>query len=179
MTDNQRFVILFEIIIEGLTERNVTGVSVLQSYQPTQQGTASGRAVYLSALPQVPVGHVRRDSVYDVPTSTMVDSELQTWLATYQVNALAKQDLSDTTSLTAADIVRAVRNIMQSSKTIARLRTEGLAILRVNELRNPSFVDDNGQFEYSPSFDFTLTYDELYTAEGLVVETVEYNINRV
>lgn len=179
MTDNERFAILFPIITAGLTARGITGVTVAQNYQPTQQGAPSGRSVFLSALMSIPAGQVKRDSVWDPDDSVMRDTELQTFTATYQVNALAIQDPKSLTSLTAMDILKAVRQTLQSSQTIAGLRVNGLAILRVNELRNPSFVDDKGRFEYSPSFDFTLTYDELYTAEGPVVETVEVSINRV
>lgn len=179
MTDNERYAILFPIIAAGLTARGVTGVSLSQSNQPTQQGTPRGRSAFISQLPSVPRGHVRRDSVYSVVSGLMVDTELQTWEVTYQVNALSIQDPADVSSLTAADIVRVIRQIMQSTATINLLHASGIGILRVNDLRNPSFVNDEDRFEYSPSFDFTITYDELYTAEANVVESVELNINRV
>lgn len=179
MTDNQIYAILFPLIKGGLTSRGVTGVEVLQNAQPTQQGTPSGPAVFLSMLRPVPRGHVRRDSVYDRDTGVMSETELQTYEQTYQVNALSAQDPTDVNKLTASDLVKVVRQIVQSSAFIASIRASGLGILRVNELRNPAFVNDKDRFEYSPSFDFTLTYDELYTTGAPVVETVEYNINRV
>lgn len=179
MTDNQIFAILFPIIKGGLTARGVANVEVLQNAQPTQQGTPEGPAVFISMLRPTPRGHVRRDSVYNQSTSEMIETELQTYEQTYQVNALSAQDPLDVNKLTASDIVKVVRQIVQSSAFISTIRASGLGILRVNELRNPAFVNDKDRFEYSPSFDFTLTYDELYEALAPTVETVEYNINRV
>lgn len=179
MTDNERFAILFPIIASGLAARGVDNVAVLQSYQPTQQGASSGRAVYLSLLPSVPVGHPRRNSYFDETEGIEKYEETQTYIANYQVNAYAPQDPTDVTSLTAMDVLKAVRQTLQSSDTITRLRDEKLAILRVNELRSLNFVNDKDRFEYSPSFDFALTYDEVYTVETPYVETIEQSINRV
>jgi hypothetical protein len=179
VTDNERFAILFPLIKEGLTARGVENTEVLQSYQPTQQGAISGRAVYLSILPSVPVGHPKRNSYFDAGDDTEKYEEVQTYIANYQVNAYSPQKPNETTSLTAMDILKAVRQTLQSSATIARLRDEKLAILRVNELRSLNFVNDKDRFEYSPSFDFALTYDEIYTIETPVIETVEHNIYRV
>jgi hypothetical protein len=179
MTDNQIYAIMFPLITAGLTKRGVANVTVLQSYQPTQQGAASGRSVYLFSLHDDPVGFVRRDSVYDTVDAQMRATELQTWTGTYQVNALAIQEPGDITGLTAKDIVKAVRQTLQSSDTIGTLRSSGLAILRIGQLNNPTFTDDKGRFEYSPSFDFVLTYDEKYTDDAPVVEFVEYDIKRV
>jgi hypothetical protein len=179
MNDNARFVILFAILSDGFAARGFAGVEFAQNNQPTQQGTPTAPTITLSKLPEVPLGWVRRDSVFDPDTSTMTDTELQTMQATYQVNALVTQDPADVSALTAMDYLRAARRILQSSDTIARLRGDGLAILRINELRSLAFVDDRDRYEYSPSFDFTLTYDELDEFSGNVVETVEHKIYRV
>lgn len=181
MNDNQLFAILFPIISAGLTARGITVPpgNILQGYQPTQQGAPEGRFVYLYKIGNMPVGHVRRDSVWDADAGIMRETELQTWLATYQVNAMAKQDPTDEDSLTASDIVRAVRGVLQSSDTITLLRAQLVAILRIDALRNPPFTDDSNRYEYVPSFDFVLTFDELYVGASPVVQTVEYNVNRV
>lgn len=181
MTDNQIYAILFPIISAGLAARDVVvpANNIIQGYQPTQQGRPIGPTVYFNALPATPLGHPRRDSIYDPDTQVMRDVEVQTYLVQYQANALSQQTASDETQLTAMDILKAVRQVLQSSNTIALLKTDGLAILRVNALRNPTFVNDEGRAQYAPSFDFTLTYDEVYTADVPVVDTFEFNLNRV
>lgn len=181
MTDNQIYAILLPIISAGLVARGVEvpAGNIIQGHQPTQQGRPLGTTVYLYGLPAVPLGHVKRDSVYDEAEQIMRDVETQTYLATYQANALAEQDPNNLSSPSSLDVLKAVRQVLQSSNTIALLKAEGLAILRVNELRNPAFVNDKGRDEYAPSFDFTLTYDEVYTAEAPVVDTFELNLNHV
>jgi hypothetical protein len=181
MTDNEIYTLLFPIIRDGLAARGVTvpAANIIQGHQPTQQGRPVGPTVYLFGLPATPLGHVKRDSVYDAELGVMRDVETQTYLAVYQANALTEQDPNDTDSLSSLDILKAVRQVLQSTNTIALLNAGGLAILRVNELRNPAFVNDKGRNEYAPSFDFTLTYDEVYTAEAPVVDTFEFNLNHV
>ena len=181
MTDNQIYAILFPIIASGLAVRgvDVPANNIIQGYQPTQQGRPLGRTVYLNALPATPLGHPRRDSIYDAINEVMRDVEVQTYLVQYQANAMSEQSPDDVNSLTAMDILKAVRQVLQSSNTIALLKVNGLAILRVNALRNPTFVNDKGRAQYAPSFDFTLTYDEVYTADAPVVDTFEFNLNRV
>jgi hypothetical protein len=179
MTDNDRFKILLPLITAGLVARGVAGAAVLQKPQADQQGVPSGISVYLTIIAPIPRGHVRRDTVVNDDLNTMTETELQTWEVTYQVNAMSIQDPANVNQLTASDILKVVRQTIQSSAFISSIKAEGLGILRVNELRNTPFVNDKDRYEYSPSFDFTLTHDELYTVAAPVVETVEHNIKRV
>jgi hypothetical protein len=180
MIDNQLFAILFSIVRTNLAARGITDVTVAQSYQPTQQGAESGPAVYLTKLFDTPRGHPRRDTEYDANDDILRETETQTYETTYQANARSIQVAGDVDQLTASDLVKIVRQILQSSAVIALLNDNNLAILRVSELRNPAILsNDEGRFEFSPSFDFVLTYDETYTLEAPAIETVEYNINRV
>jgi hypothetical protein len=179
MTETALFTLLISIISAGLVSRGFVGVTVAQAFQPTQQGVPTGPSVHLFRLSDTPLGHVRRDSVWDIPTSLMTDTELQTMLSTFQVSALVTPNPADINALTAAALVRAVRQVMQSSATIAQLRTNGAAVYRVATIRNPSFRDDRRRNEFSPNFDFTISYDEISMAEAAPVETIELNINRV
>lgn len=179
MTETALFTLLVSIISAGLTARGINGVTVAQKYQPTQQGVPSAKSVHLFRISDTPLGHTRRDSVWSIPDSTMTDTELQTMLVTFQVSALVTPNPADLNALTAADLVRVVRRIMQSSSTIATLRQNGAATFRVAAIRNPPFTDDRGRNEFSPNFDFVISYDEISTAEAAPVETVELNINRV
>lgn len=87
--------------------------------------------------------------------------EEQAWQSTYQVNALSVQNPNDVNQLTASDIVRAVRAILQSSATIDLLQKSGVGILYVRQIRNTPFVDDRERNEFNPSFDFALTHNDL------------------
>lgn len=178
MTDNQLFAILFPAINSGLFARGIAGVTVMQGEQPTRQGAPTGPTVYLTKLPDVPVGHTKRDSVWDVDASIMRHVEEQVFEANFQVTAWAIQSPTNLTALTAADIARAVRAVMQSSVVLDLLNASSVGILRVGEIRNTPFVDDKLRNEYSPSFDFTLTHTDRFVSTDNVVESVECNVIR-
>jgi len=179
MTENEQYKILLPLIRGGLALRGVQNATVFQGYQPTQQGAPSGAFVYLFKLPEVPRGQVYRDTVYEQASGTMVDKEIQKYEVSYQVNTQFIQDPKNTSTLTAGDLLKKVHQVMQSSATISTLLASGIGILRVNELRNTPFVNDKNRHEFNGSFDFTITYDELWVGTAPVVETFEYNINRV
>lgn len=105
--------------------------------------------------------------------------EEQAWQSTYQVNALSVQNPNDVNQLTASDIVRSVRSVLQSSATIDLLQKAGVGILYVRQIRNTPFVDDRERNEYIPSFDFALTHNDVFIAPLEAIETVEFNAVRV
>lgn len=105
--------------------------------------------------------------------------EEQAWQSTYQVNALSVQNPNDVNQLTASDIVRSVRSVLQSSATIDLLQKAGVGILYVRQIRNTPFVDDRERNEYSPSFDFALTHNDVFIAPLEAIETVEFNAVRI
>lgn len=176
MRDNQLLQLLIPAINSGLFARGIAGVTVMQAYQPTRQGAPTEPVVLLTKLPDVPRGHTKRDSVWDRDASIMRHVEEQVFETTFQVNALAIQDPTDVSGLTAADIARAVRAVMQSSVVLDLLYAAGVGILRIGEIRNTPFVDDKQRNEYDPSFDFTLTHTDAFTSTDPVAEFVECNV---
>jgi len=174
--DNQLLQLILPAISSGLFARGIAGVTVMQAYQPTRQGAPTEPVVLLTKLPDVPRGHTKRDSVWDRDASIMRHVEEQVFETTFQVNALAIQDPTDVSGLTAADIARAVRAVMQSSVVLDLLYAAGVGILRIGEIRNTPFVDDKQRNEYDPSFDFTLTHTDAFISTDPVAEFVECNV---
>lgn len=109
----------------------------------------------------------------------MRHTERQWYETTFQISGLAIQDPADVDSLTASDIVNIGISVMQSDATRAALRAKNIGILRVEDVRNPYFVDDKGRFEASPSFDFTLTHEQVIISESPIVQSFEANFKRV
>lgn len=176
MKDNQLFRLILPALAAGLTARGIAGVTIMQAYQPTRQGAPTGPVVLLHKLPDVPRGHTKRNSVWDRDASIMRHVEEQVFESTFQVDALAIQDPTNINALTAADIARAARAVMQSSTVLDLLYAAGVGILRIGEIRNTPFVDDKLRNEYSPSFDFTLTHTDAFTSTDPVAESVECNV---
>lgn len=165
----------------GFTAAGYTNVKVVQTNQPTQQGANTGPTVYLTQLPAKRYGFLKRDDRYnqDVDPPVMEHTETQIYETTFQLSALVTQDPKKTTSLTALDVLNMAAAIIQGDKGREYLQSQEIQILRVMDIRNPNFSDDRDRFEYSPSFDFTLTHKQVIISAVPVVESYEANFNRV
>lgn len=178
MRDNELYKLIFSILRSGFTLRGMD-VSVSQSYQPTQQGTPLKKSVFVHKLYDHRYGHMLRKSEWDLENEVMNTVQSQWYETTFQIDALAIQDPADVDSLTASDLVNTAAQIMQVNSTLETLRAAGVGILRIQDVRNPYFTDDRGRFEASPSFDFTLTHEQVIISQDPVIVTEEFNIARV
>lgn len=179
MTDNDLIKLFLPIINAGLIVDNFTGVAVKQSNQPTQQGINTGPTVYITKIGNRRYGFLGREDVWDEINEIMVHTESQWYETTFQVSALVLQNVYNTDTYTASDLVNDVASIMQSDKTRNILMASNVGILRVTDVSNPYFVDDRDQFEASPSFTFTLTYRQDRISTNPMIESYELDINRI
>ena len=124
-------------------------------------------------------GYVERKDQWIEEDEIMRHTESQWYETVFQVDALAIQDPSNVTQLTASDIVNYVSSILQSDVALGTFKGQGVGILRITDIRNTPFVDDRDRFEYMPSFDFTLTHEQVIISESPVVLIEEFNIARV
>ena len=182
MYDNELNILIKSVIDAGLVARGFTGdtaIPVKQSYQPTNQGANTEPTIYFHKLPDHRYGFLKRKSVWDQEEEIMVHTEAQWYESTFQINALATQNPKDPTALTANDIVNIVASIIQGDAGRGAFQTAGVGILRISEIRNIPFLDDRDRYEYEPSFDFTLTHEQVIISASPVITTEEFNIKRV
>lgn len=180
MRDNQIFAIIVPLIRSALVaDAAFSSVVVKQSYQPTQQGTPTGSAVFLHKLGDRRYGSPHRANVWDAIASKMIYTETEIMETSFQVDALAIQNPSNLLSITASDIVNRVATILQSQATIDALLASGLSVMRIGEIRNPQINDDRDNFEAAPSFDFILQHETATITEAEILTTTEYAIKRV
>lgn len=158
LTDNDLIRMFLPIINAGLIADGFTGVTVMQSNQPTQQGTPTAPTVFFFKVGNKRYGFPWWGDMWDPVHSVEVHTEIQYWETTFQISALTLQRPYNTYSYTASDLVNEVCWIMQCADTVEKLIAQGVGVLRVSEIRNPYFTDDMDNFEASPSFDFVLTY---------------------
>lgn len=177
MLDNQLIQVFLPAINAGLVAYGYTGVTVIASNQPTQQGIPTGPTVYFYKLSDHRLGFLRRFDTWD--GVSMVHTEEQQYETMFQVNALVIQSPSTPNQYTASDLVNDVCFIMQSDATREILYNNGISILRVTDVTNGYFVDDKDNFEASPSFDFTLSYTRTRVSTSNVIDHIELDINRV
>ena len=178
MTDNQLTKLLRDKLLAGLARLGLTA-EVLANQQPTMQGRTTTATLYFSAISENRYGWQYSRTSYDPETMEIEREEAQWLRTTYQVTALAPQDPRNLLLPTAKDLLRAASIIIGGQSFTQALTKDGVGVERVTELRNPYFVNDQGQFEASPSFDFTVTRKAAIIQEQPAFESVECNFTRV
>lgn len=158
MTENQLILLFLPIINAGLIADGFLNVPVKRANQPTQQGANSGNTVYFYPIANRRYGYLGRFYNWDSVHSVMVHDETQYMESSFQISTLVRQYPTQPALYTAYDLAYEVSSILQSDATIVTLNNAGVGILRITDIRQPYFVDDRDNFEASPSFDFTLTY---------------------
>ena len=179
MLDNALISNIISLLNSGLNSIGQAGILVKQAYQPTQQGANTAPTLYLHKIADQRIGTVYRANVWDATSSTMVYTETQQYVTTFQISGLATQDPTQTSGLTASDIVNYAVYVMQSLATITALEALGVGVLRVGDVRNPYFTDDRDRFEASPSFDFQLTHKQIITGTQPIITETELDIYRI
>jgi len=168
-TDNQLIQLFLPIIKAGLLADGFNNVTVKQSNQPTMQGINTNPTVYFFKLNNKRYGYLGRDDVWN--GSQIVHTETQYFETVFQVAALVLQNPNFINLPTASDLVNEVASIMQSDNTRAILNLSGIGILRISDVLNPYFVDDKDNFEASPTFDFTLVYENTRASTTPIINT--------
>lgn len=176
MTDNGLIQLFLPIIKMGLIADGYLNVVTQQSNQPTMQGINTAPTIFFYKIGDHRYGFVGRYDKWNNITSKMDYREIQVYETTFQVSALVLQTPLNTNTYTASDLVNEVSSILQSSSTIETLMAQDVGILRISEIANPYFFDDRDNFEASPSFDFTLTYNQTRVSTDPVVESFNYGI---
>lgn len=177
-TEKQLFKIIGDILVAGFAASSspVNPIDVKQAAQPTQQGIPTGPTIFMTKLPDYRYGSRGMQDTWDEDAQKKFHTETQQYESTFQLNCLATQNPADLEQPGAIDILNYAAYIMQSDATIRTLRSSGIGIERVTQVRQIAFKDDRDQFEYSPSFDFVLTHKQIVTSEIDVLQSVEFDI---
>lgn len=179
MLENDLFTLIISTIQAGLTANGMPDIKIKQSYQSTQQGTNTAPTLYLNKLFDKLYGNPEKKNEWDPDTVTMVNTQTQFYESPFQGMAIATQDPSNLSAPTATDIANLAANILQSDSTIQTLRASGVGIQKITQVRKPQFIDDRNRFEAGPNFDFTVTWEQDILSTTPIVETFEYDIERV
>lgn len=164
-------------LLKGLARYGVTDMPVKQGYQPTTQGRLD-KCIYFWALTDIPEGWQYRKHKAD-EAGQISTTETQIIATSYQVGALIPDDPSDASQKTAKDITVLARMVVQSQPFVIAMNKAGVGVRRPSEVRNPQFVNDQDQYEFQPSFDFTVTHKQVIIQLTDSIESVEFNIHRV
>ena len=177
MLDNALIALVINTLIAGEAIAGISGTPVKQAFQPTAQGANSQPTAYLHKLFDRRYGFLGRSDIWD--STQIVHTETQQYETTFQLSVLATQNPATPNQYTASDICNLCAAILQSSVSVASLQAQGVGIERITDVRNPSFLDDREQFEYSPNFDFVLTHKQIITSTTPILQSEELAIYTV
>lgn len=178
MRDTPLFTALRTVLLTGFVGGDLANTKVLQLQQPTQIGAKTGPAIYFQKLYDVELGSPQRKSVWDVGAGDFADQMIQKVATTFQVSAIYKQT-PDGLGATASDVANEAKAILQTDAAIAAFLFVGVGVERIAQVRNPPFLDGQGQFEFMPNFDFVLTHDQVTLSRTQRVTGVEFDLERV
>lgn len=179
MNDSDVWTVLIALLRTGMSDLGFPQVAVRQNYQPTQQGTPEGPALFLHKLSATRYGSPGHRHVYNVADANF-DTTQSVWRTpSYQVSGLAQQNPGAPDAPTASDIVEAAADVMQTPATRQTLLQSGIGILRIRDIRMLYFVNDKDRHEQEPSFDFTLSYRRVVASKTPAVTVFGTNIVRV
>lgn len=165
-------------LLAGLARYGVTDLPVKQGYQPTTQGRVT-RCLYFWSLPDTPEGWQYRKHTLDEGTMLASTEETQIIASTFQMGVLVPDDPTNLTQKTAKDLTVLARMVVQSQPFLRAMKAENVGVRRPSDVRNPQFVNDRDQYEFNPSFDFTVTHKQVIIQLTDSIERVEVNIHRV
>ncbi len=180
MTDNQLIAIFRRIIINGLKETGYPYISVMQNFQPTQQGITSNPLVSFQKIHSHNYGPPSREYYIDEETEESKVKQTQQLQSRWQVSSLVTQ-LPDNENLpTSSDIAQAVCWTLQNDFAIEQLSAYNIGILRITDIINPYIIQDRDQYEANSSFDMMFVYfDEKIYSVNKITPPAEFNMIEV
>lgn len=183
MTENELYTLIVSTLTAGLAAFPELGSpAVKQAYAPRTTGAPTGDAILLSNMPRRRYGFMRRHNQWVPPAppvaGRMERIETQPWEVTFQCNAqvFAPPQPKPLQAYTAGDLCAAASWILQGDNGRAALRVGGCGILRVTDIRQPYFKNEQNQFQANPSFDFTVTFEETRTFVENKLASMVYRI---
>lgn len=181
ITESQIYKAITDTLDAGLASRGVANVAVKQWYQPRLIGAPPGMALLVSNLNGKRYGWLGRRNWWDKETQSEAHTEIQATQSFFQCTASTKQPPSPAPLLpyTGGDLAKIAATILASDAGRKQLRTAGFGIERIQEVRQPYFTDESGQFAPVASFDFTLDFNQVETTVQPTITDYELRIKRV
>lgn len=152
---------------------------VIQGAQPTQEGTPTVPTIIFIKLPDRTRGWPRTE--YKLVDGKSKELMQQLYETTVQVSTLKWQDPNELNErvVTASDLLNAIMLSFTMQSSIFRFKASDLNILRVEEITNEPFENDQHQFEFHPTFQITFTHHRDIYADADATVKVSVEIHEV
>lgn len=155
MTEAQAFIIIRSTMLQMLGQLGYADVKVLAGRQPTKAGRFDN-AIYFFAIDEQSQAVQGRSYA---PNSTDAGHvERLAVLKTVQLQAFKENDPEDYEAYTASDLCAVAKMILSSLPFTEAVRSQGVSISTITNIREPEFVNEHGDYEKNPSFDFNVGF---------------------
>lgn len=155
MTEAKAFIIIRSAMLQMLDQLGYPDVSVLAGRQPTKSGRVDN-SIYFFAIDEQSQAVQGRS--YSPSDSDAGHVERLAVLKTVQLQAFKNNDPLDYESYTASDLCAVAKMIVSSLPFIESIRQQGVSVSNVTNIREPEFVNEHGDYEKNPSFDFDVGF---------------------
>ncbi|WP_237386224.1 phage gateway protein [Xenorhabdus sp. Sc-CR9] len=170
MTDNEVYIAIRAQLLKQLNEAGIA-VPVVAGFQSTKQGREDSFVMFFP-IEEAAQGWQGRN--YHVVGRDANHRETQWVEKTLQV-----QGVGTVQALTANDITATVRMMVNSLPFVEALRKQHIGVQRAGNLRTPFFINDQGNYEMSPSFDVKITHSREIKPNTAAVNALYPDIYRI
>lgn len=178
MNDKQVLKLVIKTLKDGLGEFGINGVSVLRNYQVTQQGAESNPAIYIHKISSNRYSYPIESNVYNKDTDEIDTTTKFIRTPVLQFSARV-QESTDVDAMTSGDLLDFAADIMQMPTTISTFIDNGIGIEMISQIRDIYEKNDKDNYEHTPNFDLTLSYNRVYSYKTVGVGKVDCLIHSV
>ncbi|MCF1958249.1 hypothetical protein L1K40_27110, partial [Escherichia coli] len=82
-------------------------------------------------------------------------------------------------NLTAGDLIRMTRMIINSLSFVESMRKVGIGIQRASEIRRAPIINAGNSYEHNPSFDFNVTFSSTLSLDTAATNLLISNLYRI
>ena len=168
MNETQAFVIIRLELIKQLASYGYTP-SVLAGRQPSKQLLVDN-SVYLFPISETRQGVQGR--TYKPKDGHAGHIERVQVTKTIQVQCFKKTSIDDVNELTATDLCAVVKMIIDSLPFQEAIRAKKVATHNSVPIREPEFINDDGNYEKNPSFDFDMSFTREIRPITSIIDTL-------
>lgn len=170
MKDNDINIAIREQLLKQFKSANIN-VDVIAGYQPDKK--QDNNIIMFFPIKEVAQGWQKRN--YNIQGNNANHKEQQLSELTFQVQGFIKQH----PNLTAGDLIRMTRMIINSLSFVESMRKVGVGIQRASEIRRAPIMNAGNSYEHNPSFDFNITFSSTLSLDTAATNLLISNLFRI
>lgn len=174
-TENDIWTDMIALLNEALTAKNITGMTVMRSFQPTD--VTGKNLVLIQKISSRRYGWRGRHNKIINDVMTHIEKYFQEMR--FQISVLKKININKIDDTTAIDIANMLIDYLLSDKGLKSLRSRGYMPIRVIDVRNPVFSNETDNYQFNPNFDLICAVQQEITDNQEVVEGYDFTLKGV